>query len=196
MRNRAGDVSRPPTPRIPTSRGVRRVETQERGAAAAGRCVALLESYFLPRSPAASPLIIDRKCLSCFVLVSFGVTCFPTGGGPWPRAPPRAWAPLSPGRKQGCSSHPHLAPSTRVKRVSRVYSVPCVTAAKCADFGEVRPKCAGLGTFRHVSLPRAVLARFGSFSENPRPLRLAGGYRRPHMDPHDIWARMTVRLVN
>ena len=26
---------------------------------------------------------------------------FPTGGGPWPRAPPRAWAPLSPGIKQG-----------------------------------------------------------------------------------------------
>ena len=23
--------------------------------------------------------------------------CFPTGGGPWPRAPSRAWAPLSPG---------------------------------------------------------------------------------------------------
>ena len=31
--------------------------------------------------------------------------CFPTGGGPWPRAPSRAWAPLSPGIKQGCGSH-------------------------------------------------------------------------------------------
>ena len=29
----------------------------------------------------------------------------PHRGGPWPRAPPRAWAPLSPGRKQGCGSH-------------------------------------------------------------------------------------------
>ena len=27
------------------------------------------------------------------------------GGGPWPRAPSRAWAPLSPGIKQGCGSH-------------------------------------------------------------------------------------------
>ena len=25
------------------------------------------------------------------------LACFPTGGVPWPRAPSRAWAPLSPG---------------------------------------------------------------------------------------------------
>ena len=28
--------------------------------------------------------------------------CFPTGGGPWPWAPPRAWTHSSPGIKQGC----------------------------------------------------------------------------------------------
>ena len=32
------------------------------------------------------------------------------GGHGWPRAPSRAWAPLSPGIKQGCGAHsPHLA---------------------------------------------------------------------------------------
>ena len=31
--------------------------------------------------------------------------CFPMRGGPCPRAPPRAWDPRRPRRKQGCGSH-------------------------------------------------------------------------------------------
>ena len=44
----------------------------------------------------------------------------------WHKMQPRAWAPLSPGIKQGCGSHPHLAPSTRCTRCTSCQLCSCI----------------------------------------------------------------------
>jgi hypothetical protein len=60
--------------------------------------------------------------------------CFPTRGGPWPRAPPRARAPRSLGTKQGRGPHPHFGVGTEVSRFLANVDVLCLeTLGKCRD---------------------------------------------------------------
>ena len=80
--------------------------------------------------------------------------CFPTRGGPWPRAPPRAWAPRSPGIKQGRGPHPHSHSHTRTHPIlterghARGFAsdVECSRLDQAGELARLGDACTGRST--------------------------------------------------